>query len=139
MTKPTKINHIALGVTDMQAALAFWQDALGLELERIEEVPAEKARVAFLPLGESEIELVEPTAEDTGLARYLEKRGPGIHHVCVQVEDIQAMMSHLAAKGVRLINPEPVRKTDGKQYAFIHPESTHGVLVELYQLSGGED
>lgn len=138
MTKPTKINHIALGVTDMQAALSFWQDALGLELERIEEVPAEKARVAFLPLGESEIELVEPTAEDTGLARYLEKRGPGIHHVCVQVEDIQAMMSHLVAKGVRLINPEPVRKADGKQYAFIHPESTHGVLVELYQLSDGD-
>ena len=118
----------------MEAALAFWQDALGLELDRIEDVPAEKARVAFFPLGDSEIELVKPTAEDTGLARYLEKRGPGMHHICIQVEDIQAMIDQLSAKGVEMINETPVMKTDGKQYAFIHPKSTHGVLVELYQL-----
>ena len=133
--KPTKINHIALAVTDMDAALAFWRDALGLKMDRMEEVPAENARVAFFPTGDSEIELVEPTSSDSGLARYLEKRGPGLHHICLEVEDIQAMMDHLSAQGIELINQEPQTRADGVKYAFIHPKSTHGVLVELYQLA----
>jgi methylmalonyl-CoA/ethylmalonyl-CoA epimerase len=132
--KPNKINHIALGVTDMQAALDFWQEALGLTLERMEEVPAEKARVAFFPIGDTEIELVQPTADDTGLAAYLEKRGPGMHHICVEVDDIEGMIAQLVGKGVQMINEEAKTRADGKKYAFIHPKSTHGVLVELYQL-----
>jgi methylmalonyl-CoA/ethylmalonyl-CoA epimerase len=131
--KPSKINHIALAVTDIQDALGFWQEALGLELGGIEEVPQENSKVAFLPLGDSEIELVQPTTQDSGLARYLDKRGPGMHHICLEVEDIQGMMDRLAAKGVRLINESPQQRPDGTRYAFIHPESTHGVLVELYQ------
>lgn len=135
MTKPTKINHIALGVTDMNEALKFWQDALGLELDRIEEIPAEQAKVAFIRLGESEIELVQPTSKDTGLARYLEKRGPGIHHICLEVENIQTMIDHLKTKGVELINESPRLSQDGKKYIFIHPKSTGGVLLELYELA----
>lgn len=132
--KPSKINHIALAVNDMDEALKFWRDALGLELDRVEEVPAEKAKVAFFPVGGTEIELVQPTADDTGLAQYLEKRGPGLHHICVEVEDIAAMMAHLSEKGVRIINEEARVRDDGVKYAFVHPKSTHGVLVELYEV-----
>ncbi len=131
--KPTKINHIALAVTDIQEALGFWQKALGLELGGLEEVPQEHSRVAFLPVGDSEIELVQPTTADSGLARYLEKRGPGMHHICLEGEDIRGLREQLAAKGVRLINESPQQRPDGTRYAFIHPESTNGVLVELYQ------
>ncbi len=134
MTKPTKINHIALAVTNMDEALNFWQDALGLKLDRIEEIPSEQAKVAFLPLGDSEIELVQPTEEDTGLARFLEKRGPGIHHLCLEVDDVQALMNELLLKGIEMINDSPKIRKDGKKYAFIHPKSTGGVLLELYEL-----
>ncbi len=132
--KPSKINHIALAVRDIDEALVFWRDALGLTLGGIQDVPQEHSKVAFLPLGDSEIELVQPTSDETGLARYLEKRGPGMHHICLQVEDIAGMMARLKEKGVRLINETPQSHGDGRQYAFIHPESTQGVLVELYQL-----
>jgi methylmalonyl-CoA/ethylmalonyl-CoA epimerase len=132
--KPTKINHIALGVSDMKAALKFWHQALGLELERIEEVPQEQAKVAFLPIGDTEIELVEPTTDDSGLAKFLAQRGPSMNHICLEVEDIRAMMTHLRSLGIELINQEPQTRDDGKLYAFIHPKSAHGVLVELYQL-----
>jgi len=133
-----KIDHIAVVVKDMDKALEFWKDALGLDLSHIEEVPSEKSIVAFLPAAESEVELVTPTDTESGVARYLEKRGPGMHHICFEVYDIQATMEHLKAKGVRLINPKPIIGTGGKKIAFIHPESTHGVLVELYELSGQE-
>lgn len=132
--KPSRINHIALAVNDIEEALAFWRDALGLEIGGIEDVPQEHSKVAFLPLGNSEIELVQPTSDDSGLARTLGKRGPGMHHICLEVEDIQAMMESLKEKGVRLINEKPQSREDGRLYAFIHPESTQGVLVELYQL-----
>jgi methylmalonyl-CoA/ethylmalonyl-CoA epimerase len=134
MYKPTKINHIALAVTDMEAALAFWRDALGLPLDRLEDVPAESARVAFFPAGDTEIELVQPTTTDSGLAAYLEKRGPGMHHICVEVDDIAAMMAQLRERGIELINESHRVREDGIFYAFVHPKSTHGVLVELYQL-----
>jgi methylmalonyl-CoA/ethylmalonyl-CoA epimerase len=133
--KPSRINHIALAVNDIEEALAFWRDALGLEMGGIEDVPQEHSKVAFLPLGDSEIELVQPTSDDSGLARYLDKRGPGMHHICLEVEDIQDMMERLKEKGVRLINKTPQSREDGRLYAFIHPESTQGVLVELYQVN----
>ena len=129
-----KINHVAIVVEDMEKSLSFWRDALGIELHELRDVPAEKSQVAFLPLAGSEIELVMPTSDDSGIAKYLAKRGPGMHHVCLEVDDIDAMLAHLKSKGVRLINEEPRTAADGKKYAFVHPESTSGVLVELYQL-----
>ena len=129
-----QINHIAVVVDDMDKALSFWRDALGMELHEVRDVPAEKSQVAFLPLSGSEVELVQPTTDDSGIAKYLAKRGPGMHHICLEVDDIERMMTQLKSKGVRLINEEPRTANDGKKYAFIHPESTSGVLVELYQI-----
>ncbi len=129
-----QINHVAIVVDDMQKSLSFWRDALGINLHELRDVPAEASKVAFLPLAGSEIELVQPTTDDSGIAKYLAKRGPGMHHLCLEVDDIAVMLAQLKARGVRLINEAPRTAADGKQYAFIHPESTGGVLVELYQL-----
>jgi len=134
MPKIKQINHVAVVVDDMEKALSFWRDALGIELHELRDVPAEKSQVAFLPLEGSEVELVVPTSDDSGIAKYLAKRGAGMHHICLETDDIVGMLAQLKAKGVRLINEEPRTAADGKQYAFIHPESTSGVLVELYQL-----
>ena len=133
-----KIDHIAVVVDDIDEALAFWRDALGLPLSHMEDVESEQSLVAFLPAKESEVELVEPTSEDSGVARYLSKRGPGMHHICFEVYDIEATMAHLKKEGVELINEEPEIGTGGKKIAFIHPRSTKGVLVELYELTGEE-
>ena len=129
-----KINHVAVVVDDMEKALSFWQDALGMELHELRDMPAEKSQVAFLPLEGSEVELVVPTTDDSGIAKYLTKRGPGMRHICLEVDDIVGMLAQLRDNGVRLINEEPRTGADGKKYAFIHPESTSGVLVELYEL-----
>jgi methylmalonyl-CoA/ethylmalonyl-CoA epimerase len=134
MPKIKSVNHVAVVVDNMEKALSFWCDALGLELHELRDVPAEKSQVAFLPLAGSEVELVMPTSDDSGIAKYLSKRGPGMHHLCLEVDDIVGMLAQLQARGVRLINAEPRITADGKQYAFIHPESTSGVLVELYEL-----
>ena len=128
-----RIDHIAIVVDDVQTALGFWQEALGLKLAQVEEVAEQKAVVAFLPTGESEVELVKPTTDDSGVARFLEKRGPGMHHLCFEVEGLQAILNELKAKGVRLINETPTIGAGGNRIAFIHPESTQGVLVELYE------
>jgi methylmalonyl-CoA/ethylmalonyl-CoA epimerase len=128
------INHVAVVVEDMEKSLAFWRDALGIELHELRDVPAEKSQVAFLPLAGAEVELVMPTTDDSGIAKYLAKRGQGMHHICLEVDDIDGMMSQLKTKSIRLINEEPRVAADGKKYAFIHPESTGGVLVELYQI-----
>jgi methylmalonyl-CoA/ethylmalonyl-CoA epimerase len=130
-----RIHHIAMVVEDMEGALSFWRDALGLELALEEAMPEQQARVAFLPVGEGEVELVKPTSETSGMAKYLAKRGPGIHHVCVEVDNLAEMLAQLKDKGVRLIDETPRLGSGGKKYAFIHPESAKGVLVELYELS----
>jgi len=132
--KPIKINHVAIAVQDIDAALKFWEQTFGLELNLVEEVPSQKSKVAFLPLGESEIELVQPTTSDSGLANFLEKRGEGMHHICIEVEDIDATLAELKSKGVRLINDVP-EELPGRKMAFIHPKAANGVLVELYQLT----
>jgi methylmalonyl-CoA/ethylmalonyl-CoA epimerase len=129
-----KINHVAIVVEDMENALSFWRDALGLELHELRDVSAEKSQVAFMPIADNEIELVMPTTDDSGIAKYLAKRGQGMHHLCLEVDDLLGMMVKLKSKGVRLINEEPRTSADGRKYAFIHPESACGVLVELYQL-----
>jgi methylmalonyl-CoA/ethylmalonyl-CoA epimerase len=134
MSEALRINHIALVVGDMDQALSFWRDGLGLKLQHTETVPEQQATVAFLPVGESHVELVSPTTGDSGLARYLAKRGPGMHHVCVEVDDIVKALERLRSKNFRLIDESPRLGWDGRQYAFVHPESAHGVLVELYQL-----
>jgi methylmalonyl-CoA/ethylmalonyl-CoA epimerase len=134
MAQINRINHVAIVVDDMEKSLNFWRDALGLTLHELRDVPAEKSQIAFLPLDGAEIELVRPTSDDSGLAKYLAKRGPGMHHVCLEVDDIDSMLARLKEKAIHLINEEPRTAADGKRYAFIHPESTGGVLVELYQL-----
>ena len=134
MSKVKQVNHVAVVVDDMEKALSFWRDALGMDLHELRNVPAEKSQVAFLPLPSSELELVMPTTDDSGIAKYLSKRGPGMHHICLEVDDIEGMLQQLRSKDVRLINEEPRTTSDGKKYAFIHPESTAGVLVELYQI-----
>ena len=103
MPKVKQINHVAVVVQDMEKALAFWRDALGMELHGLRDVPAEQSQVAFLPLPGSEVGLVQPTTDDSGIAKYLAKRGPGMHHLCLEVDDIEGMLAQLKAKGVRLI------------------------------------
>jgi methylmalonyl-CoA/ethylmalonyl-CoA epimerase len=128
------INHIAVLVSDLDASLPFWRDGLGLELAGQRDVPAEMARIAFLPTGGSEIELVQPTTTDSGLARYLEKRGQGLHHICLEVDDLNGMLTRLKSLNVQLINEEPRVADDGRRYAFVHPKSAGGVMVELYEV-----
>ncbi len=136
MAQQHRLNHLAIAVTDIDTALAFYRDALGLHVERVETVEREAVTVAFLPLGngDSEIEILQPTRDDTGVAKWLAKHGPGMHHLCIQVADIEATLARLTAHGAELINPQPVQKPDGTRYAFIHPKSAFGVLVELYEL-----
>lgn len=134
MSKIKKINHVAIVVKDIDSALGFWRDQLGLDLHHIEDVPSQASKVAFLPVGEGEVELVQPTESDTGLGNFLEKRGEGMHHLCIQVDDIDEMLKTLHEKGVRLINTEPV-DLPGRRMAFIHPKSANGVLVELYEVT----
>ena len=134
MTTIQRIDHLAILVEDIEQATAFWRDGLGMNVAHQQEVPAEQARIAFLPVGDGEIELVQPTTPDSGLRRYLEKRGPGMHHVCLQVDDIEGMLAQIKAGGFELINETPRTAADGKKYAFIHPRSAGGVLVELYEL-----
>lgn len=133
MSKIKQISHVAVVVNDMDKSLLFWRDALGLEMTELCDVPAEKSTIAFLPAGQAEVELVRPTSDDSGIAKYLAKRGPGMHHICLEVDDIEDMLVQLKGKGVRLINEETRIAANGKKYAFVHPESTGGVLVELYQ------
>ena len=128
-----KIHHVAIIVDDLEKSLQFWRDSFGLELDNIKQVPEQNAQIAFLPIGDAEIELVQPVGDESGLARFLKNRGPGMHHLCVQVSSIETMLSKLKSKGVRLINENPLIGQDGKRYAFIHPESTGGVLLELYE------
>ncbi|MDH3943396.1 MAG: methylmalonyl-CoA epimerase, partial [Anaerolineae bacterium] len=134
MSRIKKIDHVAIVVDDIEDALEFWHDILGLDLSHVEDVPEEQSVVAFLPANESEVELVRPTSDASGVARYLQKRGPGMHHICFEVYDIEDTLNHLKQRDVRLINDVPQIGTGGKKIAFIHPESTHGVLVELYEL-----
>jgi len=134
MAKVTKINHIAIAVDNIDESLVFWQEALGLKLSHVEDVPSQKAVVAFIPTGDSEVELVKPTDETTGVAKFLKDRGPGMHHLCLEVDDIDGMLAQLKQKGVRLIN-ETALELPGRKMAFVHPKSANGVLVELYQIT----
>jgi methylmalonyl-CoA epimerase len=127
-----RIDHIGIVVEDLEAALHVYETALGLPLAQISEVPDQQVKVAFMPLGESNVELVQPTSDDTGVARFLEKRGEGIHHVCIQVDAIEAALERLKAHEVPLIDEKPRQGAHGR-VAFVHPRGTHGVLIELVE------
>ncbi len=133
-----KISHIAIVVPELKDVVGFWVDALGLDVAHTEHVPEQGVEVAFLPVGESDIELLQPTDTQSGVARYLAKRGPGIHHICFEVDDIEATLAHLKEMNIPLIDEQPKYGSDGKKMAFIHPKGTHGVLVELYELPPAE-
>jgi methylmalonyl-CoA/ethylmalonyl-CoA epimerase len=127
------LDHIGIAVSDLAAALAFYRDALGLEVEGGEEVASQRVRAHFIAAGEAALELLEATAEDSPIARYLAKRGPGLHHITLRVDDIGAALAQLKSRGVRLIDEVPRAGAHGSLVAFIHPASAHGVLVELKQ------
>jgi len=128
-----KIDHIGIATRGIEDVMTFYRDALGLDVAETEEVAEQRVRVAMLPIGESRIELIEATTEDSPIARFLEKRGPGIHHIAVRVDDIRAALADLRQKGARLIDEEPRTGAGGCLVAFVHPSSTGGVLLELVQ------
>lgn len=129
----TRIDHIGIAVQDINDALAFFRDALGMKLERLESAEGGRTDIAFLPVGTSDVELVKPNDTDSGLAKFLAKRGEGIHHICLQVDDIEAALARLKKYEVQLIDERPRENARGQKYAFVHPKSAHGVLIELYQ------
>ncbi|MBN1220554.1 MAG: methylmalonyl-CoA epimerase [Anaerolineae bacterium] len=129
------INHIAIVVEDIEKALAVYRDALGLPLDHITEEPAEQVRVAFLPTANSEIELIQPTTPDSGVAKFLAKRGEGIHHVCLEVDSVDVAIQAMQARGLQILGESRVNQR-GDKYVFMHPKSAHGVLIELYERPG---
>lgn len=131
-----KIEHIGIATPSLDDALKFWRDALGLEVVETEEVAEQRVRVAMLPVGEPRIELLEPTGADSPVAKFLEKRGPGIHHVAVRVDNINEALARLKGKGARLIDERPRVGAGGCLVAFIHPSSAGGVLLELVEHVG---
>ena len=127
------IDHIGIAVSSLEEALAFYRDALGLVVDAPEEVPSQRVRAHFIPAGETAIELLEATAGDSPIAKYVAARGPGLHHITLRVDDLAAALERLKARGVRLIDDAPREGAHGSLVAFIHPSSAHGVLIELKQ------
>jgi methylmalonyl-CoA epimerase len=125
------IDHIGIAVANLQESLSFWETSLGIELHGIEEVAEQNVRTAFLPVGGTEIELLEPTSADSSVARFIEKRGEGLHHIAIRVDDIEAALAELKAEGIQLIDETPRNGAGGARIAFVHPKATHGVLLEL--------
>ncbi len=129
----THIDHIGIAVNNLDEALALYRDALGLQVTHTADEPEQRVRVAFLPRGNSEIELLEPYPGEGPVRKFMEKRGEGMHHICLAVDDIEAALARLAASGVQLIDETPRLNSRGHKIAFIHPKGAHGVLIELYQ------
>jgi methylmalonyl-CoA/ethylmalonyl-CoA epimerase len=130
-----KINHLGIATKGIDEALKFWADSLGLENIHTETVEDQKVRVAMLPVGESRIELLEPTSDDSPISKFLEKRGGGIHHIAVEVDDIEKALEKLRSQGARLIDEKPRIGAEGCLVAFVHPGSTGGVLLELVEVN----
>jgi methylmalonyl-CoA epimerase len=125
------LDHIGIAVKDLQAALAFYRDALGLEIEGVEDVVSQAVRAHFVPVGQPRLELLEATAPESPIAKYIEKRGPGLHHITLRVDDLEAALAHLKSRGARMIDERPREGAEGSRIAFVHPSTAHGVLVEL--------
>ena len=130
------LDHIGIAVRDLDAALAFYRDALGLDVGEAEDVPSERVRAQFLPLGETALELLEATDEGSAIARSIERRGPGIHHITLRVADLAATLARLRERGVRLVDDRPRPGAGGSRVAFIHPSAAQGVLIELKEDPG---
>lgn len=128
------LDHVGIAVREVTDALAFYRDRLGLEIEAPEDVQSQRVRAHFIPVGESALELLEATAPESAIAKFVEKRGPGLHHIALRVDDIHAALAELKARGVRLIDEQPRPGAHHSLVAFLHPSSTHGVLVELKQI-----
>jgi methylmalonyl-CoA/ethylmalonyl-CoA epimerase len=131
-----RIHHVAVVVRDLSASLGFYRDILGLELEIVQEMVQDRVRIAFLPIGESKLELVEPSDGTTGVARFLAAKGEGFHHVCLEVANLSESLTRLAIDGIELIDTTPRKGAEGP-VAFLHPRSCGGVLVELIEAPGG--
>jgi methylmalonyl-CoA/ethylmalonyl-CoA epimerase len=129
------LDHIGIAVANLDEALAFYRDALGLEIEPAEEVASQRVRAHFVPVGGAALELLEGTAPDSPISKFVEKRGPGLHHITLRVDDIHAALAALKARGARLIDETPRPGAHGALVAFIHPSAAHGVLIELKQAS----
>jgi methylmalonyl-CoA/ethylmalonyl-CoA epimerase len=129
-----KVEHIGVAVASIEKAVHVFRDLLGLPLERVYESEAVKTRIAFFPLGDSTIELIEPLDPESPAAKFIQKRGEGIHHLCLGVENIETALRDFEAKGIELLNKTPRRTQDGRLIAFLHPKSTHGVLIELEEI-----
>jgi methylmalonyl-CoA epimerase len=127
-----KIKHVAIVVEDIEQALKVYQGVIGLPLDHVAEESQEEVRIAFLPTPSGDIELIQPTTEGSGVARFLAKRGEGLHHICLEVDDIDATAAEMAARGMEILG-RPHYNARGDKYVFIHPKSAHGVLLELYQ------
>jgi methylmalonyl-CoA/ethylmalonyl-CoA epimerase len=127
------LDHIGIAVANLEEALRFYRDALGLEIETPEDVPAQHVRAHFIPTGETALELLEATDAESPIAKYVARRGPGLHHITLRVDDIAVALAMLKSRGVRLIDDAPRPGAHGSLVAFIHPSSAHGVLVELKQ------
>ncbi|MGH9240137.1 MAG: methylmalonyl-CoA epimerase, partial [Vicinamibacterales bacterium] len=127
------LDHVGIAVENLEEALAFYRDGLGLHVEIPEEVASQRVRAHFIPAGQAALELLEPTNGDSAIARYVEKRGPGLHHITLRVDDIHAALEQLRTRGVRLVDEQPRPGAEGSMVAFIHPSAAHGVLVELKQ------
>ena len=134
-----KIDHIGIATNGIEESVRFWREKLGLQASEVEEVAEQKVRVTMLPIGESRIELLEATSPDSPIARFLEKRGPGIHHIAIRVQDMRASLAAFKRAGVRLIDEEPRTGAGGCLVAFVHPSSTGGVLLELVEESRREN
>lgn len=133
---PGRIHHVALVVRSIEASLVLWRDYLGLPLDTIMDIPSDRVRIAFLGVGESKVELVEPTDDTTGVARFLASKGEGFHHVCLEVANLSEELTRLGIEGLELIDSAPRRGAEGP-VAFLHPRSCGGVLVELIEAPGG--
>jgi methylmalonyl-CoA/ethylmalonyl-CoA epimerase len=127
------LDHVGIAVADIGDAMAFFRDALGLEIDTVENVPSQRVRAHFIAAGDASLELLEATADDSPIAKFVAKRGPGLHHITLRVDDIAAAIAQLKARGVRLIDERPRPGAHGSLVVFIHPSSAHGVLVELKQ------
>lgn len=128
-----KINHIGVAVKSLEETVPFYRDALGMEFKGEDEVAEQKVKVAMMQVGESKIELLEPTSPDSPIAKFMEKNGPGMHHVAYEVDDIEAAIAHMLGQGARMIDETPRNGAHGTRIAFVHPKSSHGVLTELCQ------
>ena len=129
--KPTVVDHIGIAVKSIDDALAFWQSALGVKCTGVEEVEEQKVKTAFLPIGDTEIELLEATSDESPVAKFIEKKGEGIHHLAIRVENLEAALAELKEKGIRLIDETPRYGAGGAKISFVHPKSTGGILLEI--------